>query len=111
MPPSVVCCVAAKEVKVMRKTLEDLYYGEIRPHGREIDMDSELGKAIGRAGRCEEKLTALLEGEAKALLLRLIDAENEIGSTLVLECFIQGFRLGMKLAVEGLDEAEGVDGA
>ena len=47
----------------------------------------------------------------KALLLRLIDAENEIGSTLALECFIQGFRLGMKLAVEGLDEAEGVDGA
>ena len=56
-------------------------------------------------------LTALLEGDAKALLLRLIDAENEIGSTLALECFIQGFRLGMKLAVEGLDEAEGVDGA
>ena len=50
-------------------------------------------------------------GEAKALLLRLIDAENEIGSTLALEYFIQGFRLGMKLAVEGLDEAEGVDGA
>ena len=49
MPPSVVCCVAAKEVKVMRKTLEDLYYGEIRPHDREIDMDSELGKAMGRA--------------------------------------------------------------
>ena len=58
-----------------------------------------------------DKLTALLEGDAKALLLRLIDAENEIGSTLALECFIQGFRLGMKLAVEGLDEAEGVDGA
>ena len=95
----------------MRKTLEDLYYGEIRPHDREIDMDSELGKAMGRAGRCEEKLIALLEGDAKALLLRLIDVENEIGSTLALEYFIQGFRLGMKLAVEGLDEAEGVDGA
>ena len=95
----------------MRKVLEDLYYGEIRTHDREIDMDSELGKAVGRAERCKEKLAALLEGEAKALLLRIIDAENEIGSTLVLECFIQGFRLGMKLAVEGLDEAEGVDGA
>ena len=30
-----------------------------------------------------DKLTALLEGDAKALLLRLIDAENEIGSTLL----------------------------
>ena len=91
----------------MRKVLEDLYYGEIRPHDREIDMDSELGKAMGRAERCEEKLTALLEGEAKALLLRLIDADNEVSSTLALENFIQGFRLGMKLAVEGLEEVDG----
>ena len=48
----------------MRKTLEDLYYGEIRPHDREIEMDSELGKAMGRAERCEEKLAVMLEGEA-----------------------------------------------
>ena len=60
----------------MRKVLEDLYYGEIRTHDREIDMDSELGKAVGRAERCKEKLAALLEGEAKALLLRLIDADS-----------------------------------
>ena len=92
----------------MRKVLEDLYYGEIRTHDREIDMDSELGKAVGRAERCKEKLAALLEGEAKALLLRLIDADSE---TLALENFIQGFRLGMRLAMEGLDEAEGVDRA
>lgn len=111
LAPSAVLCVAAKEAKTMRKTLEDLYYGEIRPHDREIDMDSELGKAMGRAERCEEKLTALLEGEAKALLLRLIDADNEISSTLALENFVQGFRLGMKLAMEGLDEAGEVDGA
>ena len=38
----------------MRKVLEDLYYGEIRTHDREIDMDSELGKAVGRAERCKE---------------------------------------------------------
>ena len=95
----------------MRKVLEDLYHGEIHLHDREIDMDSELGKAMGRAERCEEKLAALLEGEAKDLLLRLIDADSEISSTLALENFVQGFRLGMKLAVEGLDEAEGVDGA
>ena len=91
----------------MRKTLEDLYYGEIRPHDREIDMYSELEKAMGRAERCEEKLAVMLEGEAKALLLRLIDADNEVSSTLALENFIQGFRLGMKLAVEGLEEVDG----
>ena len=90
----------------MRKTLEDLYYGEIRPHGREIDMDSELGKAICRAAECEKKLTALLEEEAKALLLGLIDADNEVSSTLALENFVQGFRLEVKLAAEGLEEVD-----
>ena len=40
-------------------------------------------------------------------MLRLIDADNEISSTLALENFVQGFRLGMKLAVAGLEEVDG----
>ena len=51
-----------------------------------------------------EQLTKLLEGEAHSLLLRLINAENEIGSTLALENFILGFRLGTRLILEALDE-------
>ena len=51
---------------------------------------------------CEKQLTALLEDSEKKLLLRLINAENEIGSTMALENFILGFRLGMRLTVEGL---------
>lgn len=66
---------------------------------------------MGNIPTTKEKLAALLEGEAKALLLRLIDADSEISNTLALENFIQGFRLGMRLAMEGLDEAEGVDRA
>lgn len=70
-----------------------------------------LGYDAEIMGYHKEKLAALLEGEAKALLLRLIDADSEISNTLALENFIQGFRLGMRLAMEGLDEAEGVDRA
>ena len=43
-----------------------------------------------------------IRDRAKALLLRLIDADSEISNTLALENFIQGFRLGMRLAMEGL---------
>ena len=42
-----------------------------------------------------------------SLLLRLINAENEIGSTLALENFILGFRLGTRLILEALDEDDG----
>ena len=61
-------------------------------------------KAMEQPQECEEKLTKLPEGEAHSLLLRLINAENEIGSTLTLENFILGFRLGSRLILESLVE-------
>ena len=41
------------------------------------------------------------------MLLRLINAENEIGSTMALENFILGFRLGVRIILEALDEDDG----
>ena len=41
------------------------------------------------------------------MLLRLLNTENEIGSTLALDNFILGFRLGMRVAIEALDEDDG----
>ena len=54
------------------------------------------GKAHRSAGR-----------QGKTLLLRLINAENEIGSTMALENFILGFRLGVRMLLEALDEDDG----
>ena len=70
----------------MRKTLEDLFYGNLTPNEQQIILDSPL---------------------QQAMLLRLLNAENEIGSTLALENFILGFRLGMRLAIESLDGDDG----
>ena len=53
------------------------------------------------------KSSPLLDGEEKTLLLRLLNAENEISSTMALENFILGFRLGMRMAMEALDEDDG----
>ena len=91
----------------MRETLEDLYYGNITPYDRQIRSSTSLMKAMEQSQECEEQLTKLLEGEAHSLLLRLINAENEIGSTLALENFILGFRLGTRLTLEALDEDDG----
>ena len=91
----------------MRKTLEELFYGNLPPNEQQITPDSPLQQAMDQAEEYEEKLSALLEGEEKTMLLRLLNAENEIGSTLALENFILGFRLGMRLAIESLDEDDG----
>ena len=91
----------------MRDTLENLYFGNITPNNQIVKSGTALKKAMEQSAECEEKLTALLEDREKTLLLRLINAENEIGSTLALENFILGFRLGMRLAIESLDEDDG----
>ena len=91
----------------MRETLEDLYYGNITPYDRQIRSGTSLMKAMEQSQECEEQLTKLLEDDAHSLLLRLINTENEIGSTLALENFILGFRLGARLILEGLDEDDG----
>ena len=91
----------------MRDTLENLYFGNITPNDQIVKSGTALKKAMEQSAECEEKLTALLEDREKTLLLRLINAENEIGSTMALENFILGFRLGARLILEALDEDDG----
>ena len=91
----------------MRKILEDLYYGNITPNIQTAKHGTSLQRAMEQAEEYEEKLTSLLVGTEKTLLLRLLNAENEIGSTLGLENFILGFRLGVRLILEALDDGDG----
>ena len=46
---------------------------------------------MDQSEECEEKLTTRLEEQDKVLLRRLLNAENEICSTMALEQFILGF--------------------
>ena len=91
----------------MRDMLENLYFGNITPNDQNVRSGTALKKAMEQLAECEEKLTALLEDKEKTLLLRLINAENEIGSTMALENFIMGFRLGVRMILESLDEDDG----
>ena len=91
----------------MRDTLENLYFGSITPNERQTRPNSSLQKAMDQSEECEEKLTTRLEEQDKVLLRRLLNAENEICSTMALKNFILGFRLGMRMAIEALDEDDG----
>ena len=86
----------------MRDTLEDLYYGNITPCDKLIKSGTPLHQVLDEAEQLEKQLEEKLDKDGKTLLHRLSDAENEAGSTIALENFILGFRLGMRLAVEGL---------
>jgi len=91
----------------MRKTLEDLYYGNITPNEQRMIPDSEMAKAVARVASCEKQLIEQL-GEAKQeTLTKLIRSQHEINSITATENFILGFRLGVRIMAECMDENDG----
>ena len=94
----------------MRKTLEDFYYGNIIPHEKRIPAKSELQRMVSRAAECENRLMELLDDEGKELLSVFTSAQQEIDSITAIDNFILGFRLGVRLMVECMDENDITDG-
>lgn len=91
----------------MRKTLKDLYYGNITPNSQDMAPNSELKRATGRVARFENQLTAQLDEAGQAVLAKLIESQHEIDSITALESFILGFRLGAKIMMECMDDNDG----
>ena len=91
----------------MRSTLEDLYYGNITPGEQQMAPDSELKKAVDRVARYESQLTEQLDENGQTILTKLIRSQHEIESITALENFILGFRLGVKIMAECMDENDG----
>lgn len=91
----------------MRKTLEDLYYGNITPSTQDMASNSELKRATDRVIRCEAQLMEQLSKTGQTVLAKLIDSQHEIDSITALENFILGFRLGARIAAECMDDNDG----
>ena len=91
----------------MRNTLEDLYYGNITPGRQQITPDSELRRAADRVARFESQLTERLDENGQTILAKLIESWDEVESITALENFILGFRLGIRIMAESMDDNDG----
>lgn len=91
----------------MRKTLEDLYYGNIAPNEQRMVPGSEMKKAVARVTDCEKQLMEQLGEAEQETLTKLIRSQHEINSITATEDFILGFRLGVRLMAEYMDENDG----
>ena len=91
----------------MRNTLEDLYYGNITPGAQQITPNSELKRATDRVTRFKSQLTERLDESGQEILAKLIESKDEVESITVRENFILGFRLGVRLMAESMDENDG----
>ena len=99
--------VGEKEAKKLRKTLEDLYYGNISPWEQRYTKDTEYYKTIHTVSEKEEQLKLLLDEKEQTLLKEMITAQSAINSITAEENFIMGFRLGIRLGIEIMDEGDG----
>ena len=68
---------------------------------------SELKRAVDRVAKYENQLIERLEEPAQAILTKLIQSQHEINSITATENFILGFRLGVRLMAECMDENDG----
>ena len=91
----------------MRNILEDLYYGNISPYDKRIAANSELRCLVGCVADCEDQLTERLNDKGQKILKRLISAQHEIDDITAKEFFILGFRLGVRLVTECMEENDG----
>ena len=69
--------------------------------------DSELKKAVDRVTRYECQLTERLSEDEQTILTKLIRSQHEINSITALGNYIMGFRLGVRIMAECMDENDG----
>ncbi len=72
-----------------------------------MQSGSELQRAVNTAARCEGQLAEGLNEVQKALLTKLVKAQHKIDSIAAVENFILGFRLGIRLMAECMDDNDG----
>jgi len=88
----------------MRDILKQLYYGNISPFEKSFNRDSEYGKAIKIASETEEKLLALLNETEKERLQTFSDAHGNMSRIVIADSFVDGFCLGMRIAIEVMEK-------
>ena len=91
----------------MRKTLENFYYGNIIPFEQQMAASSDLRRAANKIAQCEQQLTERLGETEQTLLTELVKAQLEIDRITSVENFILGFRLGVRMMAECMDENDG----
>ena len=78
----------------MRKTLEDLYYGNITPNEQRMTPGSEMEKAVARVASYEKRLTEQLGEAEQTILTKLIRSQHEINGITANREFHPGFPAG-----------------
>ncbi|MDO5111560.1 MAG: hypothetical protein Q4E65_04555 [Clostridia bacterium] len=90
----------------MRKVLEDLYLGNIVPNEKVFVRGTPFAKALATIEKNETYLNTTLEGKDKDAFAAFVDAQSELNAITGREGFVDGFRLGMRVALAALSDED-----
>lgn len=83
-------------------TIENLYFGNINPSEVNVNDDSKIAHLTRIAIKNENRFLNMLTKQQRKQFDKFKESDCEMHSECELEFFIEGFKLGMRLAVEGL---------
>ena len=90
----------------MKKTICDLWYGNIYPYEQQRMLSSEA-KALNRKYlELREQLEGSVSKDVFAKLQELMDYSSQISSYFEVQAFTQGFSLGARIVSEALSDDE-----
>jgi hypothetical protein len=81
-------------------TLEDLWYGNVRPSENDLVVSAEEKSLIDDMVGKENSLTATLDDKQKMLFQKFISANDKYYQAVECNAFKKGFTLAMKIGVE-----------
>ena len=84
-------------------TLEDLYYGNIRPSERKIHQGTERAQLLEYICRHEDALTATLTEQQKEVFEKYKDCRGELSGMTERDAFRAGFILAAQIMIEVMD--------
>ena len=87
----------------MKKTLIDLWYGNIDPQ-EQAQANPQVPDLLKLLERNHDALSKTLNDDQKVILEKYQSCADEISGFCERDSFIYGFRLGMRLAIEALAE-------
>lgn len=92
-------------------TLEDLYYGNITPHERDIVRGSKTDKLVKLLCKNEDELTAGLTEKQKETFEKFKACQDELSGITEREAFSDGFILATRIMAEVMQGMETVEEA
>lgn len=90
-------------------TLEDLYYGNIRPCVRDMVRDSRMDKLVKLTCKNEESLMSTFTEQQKETFEKFKACQSELSGLIERYAFRDGFILATRIMVEVMESMETVE--